>query len=109
MNREEIFNQRREIAQRLLRPLRMDGHLGAARDFSTRPYADGEKKYRFSMANYLRLAASEHFHSGLRDPRWYTFTNKQNRVGGWPLFDQPPTRCLTLSDVSYMPFSLSPY
>lgn len=83
MNREEIFNQRREIAQRLLRPLRMDGHLGAARDFSTRPYADGEKKYRFSMANYLRLAASEHFRSGLSDPRWYTMEDISRN--GWTL------------------------
>lgn len=39
-----------------------------AKNFSERPYYDGEKKYKFSTANCLRLMSAENIYY---DPRWY--------------------------------------
>ena len=83
MTRNEIFENRREVAKRLLASLRKNGRLGRANYFSTRPYCDGEKKYRFSMANYLRLAAMNHHYTDLHDPRWYT--KEDISSNGWTL------------------------
>jgi len=83
LTRNEIFENRREIAVKLVASLREGGRLGRANYFSTRPYCDGEKKYRFSMANYLRLAAMNYHYGDLHDPRWYTMEDISRN--GWEL------------------------
>ena len=83
MTRNEIFENRREIAKRLLTSLRKGGRLGKASYFTTSPYYDGEKKYRFSAANYLRLAAMNYHFGDLHDPRWYTKDDISRN--GWTL------------------------
>ena len=83
MTRDEIFENRREVAKKLLSSLREYGSLGKANTFSSRPYCDGEKKYRFSMANYLRLAAMNSHYGDLHDPRWYTMEDISRN--GWEL------------------------
>lgn len=74
MTRDEMFENRREVAKKLLSSLREYGSLGKANTFSTRPYCDGEKKYRFSMANYLRLAAMNSHYGDLHDPAGTPFS-----------------------------------
>ena len=85
MTQDEIFENRREIAKRLLTSLREEGRLGKASYFTTPPYYDGEKKYRFSAANYLRLAAMSYHYGDLHDPRWYT--KEDISSNGWTLND----------------------
>ncbi len=69
MTRTEIFENRREVGKKLCKQIRQnDGQMINAKNFSERPHYDGEKKYKFSMANYLRLMSAENNYS---DPRWY--------------------------------------
>ena len=65
----KIFENRREVGKKLCEQIRRnDGQMINAKNFSERPYYDGEKKYKFSTANYLRLLSAENIYS---DPRWY--------------------------------------
>ena len=69
MRREEIFENRREVGKKLCEQIRQnDGQMINAKNFLGRPYYDGEKKYKFSTANYLRLISAENIYS---DPRLY--------------------------------------
>ena len=98
MTRDEIFENRREVAKKLLSSLREYGNLGKANTFSTRPYCDGEKKYRFSMANYLRLAATAYHYGDLHDPRWYTMEDISRN--GWELKEYARPELLEVWQVS---------
>ena len=51
-----------------------------AKNFSERPYYDGEKKYKFSTANYLRLMSAENIYD---DPRWYKISDVEKN--NWKL------------------------
>ncbi len=69
MTRGEIFENRREVGKKLCEQIRQnDGQMINAKNFSERPYYDGEKKYKFSTANCLRLMSAENIYY---DPRWY--------------------------------------
>ena len=69
MTRVEIFENRCEVGKKLCEQIRKnDGQMVNAKNFFERPYYDGEKKYKFSTANYLRLMSSENIYP---DPRWY--------------------------------------
>ena len=69
MTREEIFENRREVGKKICEQIRQnDGQMINAKNFSERPYYDGEKKYKFSTANCLRLMSAENIYP---DPRWY--------------------------------------
>ena len=69
MTRTEIFENRREIGKKLCEQIRQnDGQMITAKNFFERPHYDGEKKYKFITANYLRLMSSENIYT---DPRWY--------------------------------------
>ena len=69
MTRAEIFENRREVSKKICEQIRKnDGQMINAKNFSERPYYNGEKKYKFSTANYLRLMSAENIYT---DPRWY--------------------------------------
>ena len=69
MTRAEIFENRREVGKKLCEQIRQnDGQIINAKNFLERPYYAGEKKYKFSTANYLRLMSAENIYP---DPRWY--------------------------------------
>lgn len=69
MTRAEIFENRREVGKKLCEQIRQnDGQMINSKNFFERPNYDGEKKYKFSTANYLRLMSSENIYT---DPRWY--------------------------------------
>jgi len=69
MTRAEIFENRREVGKKLCEQIRQnDGQMINAKNFLERPHYDGEKKYKFSTANYLRLMSAENIYT---DPRWY--------------------------------------
>lgn len=69
MQREEIFENRREIGKKLCEQIRQNNfQMINAKNFSERSHYDGEKKYKFSTANYLRLLAAEKIYT---DSRWY--------------------------------------
>lgn len=69
MTRAEIFENRREVGKKLCEQIRQnDGQMISAKNFFERPHYDGEKKYKFSTANYLRLMSAENVYT---DPRWY--------------------------------------
>ena len=73
MTREEIFENRREVGKKICEQIRQnDGQMINAKNFSERPYYDGEKKYKFSTANYLRLMSAENIYP---DPRWYKISD----------------------------------
>ena len=63
MTRAEIFENRRDVGKKICEQIRQnDGQMINAKNFSERPYYDGEKKYKFSTANYLRLMSAENIY-----------------------------------------------
>ncbi len=73
MTRAEIFENRRDVGKKICEQIRQnDWQMINAKNFSERPYYDGEKKYKFSTANYLRLMSSENIYD---DPRWYKISD----------------------------------
>ena len=72
MNKEEVFENRKEIIKILCDDIRKNGYMGNAIYFIKRPYHDGEKQKKFSGANYLRLLSSRNEIIKKCDPRWYT-------------------------------------
>lgn len=65
-----------------------------AKNFSERPYLDGETKRKFNTLNYLRLLASEKNYS---DPRWYSLADFQ--INHWSLKDNATPVFLEVSNV----------
>ena len=60
MKADEIFENRRAVAQKICKSIReKNGQLTNAKYFPERPYCGGERSYKFSSANYLRLLASD--------------------------------------------------
>ncbi len=81
MTRAEIFENRREVGKKNCEQIRKnDGQMINAKNFLERPYYDGEKKYKFSTANYLRLMSSENIYY---DPRWYKISDVEKN--NWKL------------------------
>ena len=81
MTRAEIFENRREVGKKLCEQIRKnDGQMINAKNFSERPYYNGEKKYKFSTANYLRLMSAENIYD---DPRWYKISDVEKN--NWKL------------------------
>ena len=81
MTRAEIFENRREVGKKLCEQIRQnDGKMINAKNFSERPHYDGEKKYKFSTANYLRLMSSKNIYT---DPRWYKISDVEKN--NWTL------------------------
>lgn len=75
MNREKIFEDRREVARKICQDIRANnGLMLNAKYFSERPYCDGVKPYKFSTANYLRLISSDNEIISKSDPRWFPAT-----------------------------------
>lgn len=71
MTRVEIFENRREIVRKICKQIRQnDGQLLNSKFFIERPYCDGKKNYKFSMANNLRLMSSDNKIICEGDPRW---------------------------------------
>ena len=71
MTRAEIFENRREIVKKICKHIREnDGRMMNAKYFIERPYCDGKKNYKFSMANNLRLMSSDNKIICEGDPRW---------------------------------------
>lgn len=75
MNQEELFENRKAVSLKLCEQIRQNNYqLIKAKYFKERPYSDGEKKYKFNTANYLRILAAEKIYS---DPRWYSIEDMQ--------------------------------
>ena len=71
MTRAEIFENRREVGRKICKQIRDNGgQLLNAKYFIERPYCDGEKNYKFSMANNLRLMSSDNKNICEGAPRW---------------------------------------
>lgn len=60
-----------------------NGQLINAKYFSERPYCSGERSYKFSSANYLRLLASNNDIIRKCAPRWVSVDDIKNN--GWSL------------------------
>ena len=81
MGNEELLKNRREISLKLCRQIRQNNfQMINVKNFSERPYWDGEKKRKFNTTNYLRLLATERNYS---DPRWYSAEDIQRK--NWTL------------------------
>ena len=81
MESKEILENRREVGLKLCRQIRQNNfQMINAKNFTERPYWDGEKKQKFNTTNYLRLLASERKYS---DPRWYSESDIQRK--NWTL------------------------
>ena len=79
MNREKIFENRREVAGKICQDIRANnGQMLNAKYFSERPYCDSATPYKFSTANYLRLISSDNeiIHKG--NPHWFPATEIKN-------------------------------
>ena len=75
MNREKIFEDRREVARKICQDIRANnGLMLNAKYFSERPYCDGVTPYKFSTANYLRLISSDNEIIQKGNPRWFSAT-----------------------------------
>ena len=60
MDSKEILETRRSVGRKLYRRIRQNYfQLIKVKNFSERPYYDGDQKYKFSTANYLRLLAAK--------------------------------------------------
>ena len=82
MLKEEIFENRRAIAKKICQDIRANGgRMTKAKYFSERPYCYGEKSYKFSTANFLRLLSSDNEVIRKRDPRWLCIDEIKNN--GW--------------------------
>ena len=72
MNKEKIFENRREVAKKICQDIRANNRLMLnAKYFSERPYCAGSKPYKFSTANYLRLLASDNEIIQKENPCWF--------------------------------------
>lgn len=81
MQKEEVFENRRKISLKLIEKIRRNnGQMINAKTFLERPYYAGNKNYKFSTANYLRLLAVERKYE---DPRWYKIEDIQKN--NWEL------------------------
>lgn len=79
MTREKIFENRREVGRKICHDIRVNnGLMLNAKYFSERPYCDGAKSYKFSMANYLRLVSSDNEIIRKGNPRWFHATEIKN-------------------------------
>ena len=77
MDSKEILGTRREVGLKLCRQIRQNNfQLIKAKNFLERPYYDGDQKYKFSTANYLRLLAAKRKYS---DARWYSVEDIQKK------------------------------
>ena len=75
MNKEKIFENRREVAKKICQDIRANnGLMLNAKYFSERPYCAGSKPYKFSTANYLRLISSENEIIQKGNPCWFPAT-----------------------------------
>jgi len=84
MTRAEIFENRREVGRKICKQIRDNGgQLLNVKYFIERPYCDGEKNYKFSMANNLRLMASDNKNICEGDPRW--ISADEITKNGWKL------------------------
>ena len=90
MGNEELLKNRREISLKLCRHIRQNSfQMIKAKNFTERPYCDGENKRKFNTANYLRLLASERNYS---DPRWYSESDIQRK--NWTLEEKATSELL---------------
>lgn len=79
MKADEIFANRRAVAQKICKSIReKNGQLTNAKYFSERPYSGGERSYKFSSANYLRLLASDNDIIRKCSPRWLSVDEIKN-------------------------------
>ena len=84
MKKEEIFENRREVGKKICEHIRKNNRqMLNVKFFPERPYCDGNKKYKLSAANYLRLISSENKSIYNRDPRWVT--KEETQKNGWTL------------------------
>lgn len=84
MKVDEIFANRRAVAKNFCMSIRENnGRLTNAKYFPERPYSGGERSYKFSSANYLRLLASDNDIIRKCDPRWFSVNEIKNN--GWSL------------------------
>lgn len=84
MKADEIFVNRRAVAKKFCMSIRENnGQLTNAKYFPERPYSGGERSYKFSSANYLRLLASDNNIIRKCDPRWVSVDEIKNN--GWSL------------------------
>ena len=75
MNKETIFENRREVAKKICQDIRANnGLMLNAKYFSERPYCAGSKPYKFSTANYLRLISSDNEIIQKGNPCWFLAT-----------------------------------
>ena len=89
MKKEEIFENRKEVAKILSDDIRKNGYMKNAIYFIKRPYHDGENQKRFSGANYVRLLSSKNKNISKCDPRWYTEEEVKNK--NWKLKENAET------------------
>ena len=60
MKKEEVFKNRRKISLKLIEKIRRNnGQMINRKTFLERPYYAGNKNYKFSTSNYVRLLAAE--------------------------------------------------
>lgn len=98
-----MLESRRSIVLKLCRHIRQNNYqMIKAKNYSERPYCDGEKKYKFNTANYLRLLATER---NYKDPRWYTVEDIQQKH--WSLKENATPELL--EDIKYTPAGGSEY
>ncbi len=77
MQKEEIFENWREIGYKLIEQIRRNkGKMLSP--FLERQYYAGKQKYKFSAGNCVRILASER---NYKDPRWYKMSDIQEN--GW--------------------------
>ena len=81
MQKEEVFENRRKISLKVIEKIRRNnGQMINTKTFLERPYYAGNKNYKFSTANYLRLLAVERKYE---DPRWFKIEDIQKN--NWEL------------------------
>ena len=84
MNIDDIFANRRAIANDICRAIRKNGgRLVNAKFFRERPYCNGSGSYKFSSANYLRLLTADNDATCKCNPRWLSVDDIKN--SGWAL------------------------
>ena len=93
MKADEIFENRRAVAKKICMSIReKNGQLTNAKYFSERAYCGGERSYKFSSANYLRLLASDNDNIRKCDPHWVSVEAIKNN--GWSLGENANRNCL---------------
>ena len=81
MDNKEILENRRKIILDICQHIRLNHFkLMNAKNFSERPYLDGEIKRKFNTLNYLRILAADRNYS---DPRWFSLHDIQ--INHWTL------------------------